>query len=75
MSPILYASSNSQNVISKGNPNPVIYTVNVTINDKGNLEIVKLNEVGQPIPNTVFTLSKNSDMSQPIGTYTTGTKW
>ncbi|NLC42287.1 MAG: Cys-Gln thioester bond-forming surface protein, partial [Erysipelothrix sp.] len=73
VSPILYASTDSQNVIAKGNPNPVIYTVNVTINDKGNLEIVKLNEVGQPIPNTVFTLSKNSDMSQPIGTYTTGT--
>lgn len=71
VSPILYSHPTSQNFVSKGNPHPVIYTVNVKINDKGQLEISKLNENKVAVPNTQFIISKNKDMSQPVGTYTT----
>jgi len=39
----------------------------------GSLKIVKQDNKGNNVPNTQFKLSYNSDMSSPIGTYTTGT--
>lgn len=38
----------------------------------GDLKILKEDNKGNHIPNTSFKISYNSDMSNPIGTYTTG---
>ena len=46
--------------------------VYVNVIQKGNLSITKLDEDGNKVPNTSFKLSKNSNMSSPLGTYTTG---
>lgn len=51
---------------------PVTLSLNLKINVFGNLEIAKKDEVGNYVPNTSFKLSYNSDMSNPVGTYTTG---
>lgn len=51
---------------------PSIVNVRVKVNKFGNMNITKLNEDGNSVPNTKFKLSYNSDMSDPIGTYTTG---
>ena len=52
---------------------PVTMALNLKINSFGNLEIAKKDDKGNYIPNTSFKVSYNSDMSNPIGTYTTGT--
>ena len=36
------------------------------------MKIAKQDEDGNYVPNTSFKLSKNADMSSPLGTYTTG---
>lgn len=46
--------------------------VNIKVNRTGSLKITKQDEDGNYISNTSFKLSKNSDMSSPLGTYTTG---
>lgn len=51
---------------------PYSSTVYVNVIQKGNLSITKLDEDGNKVPNTSFKLSKNSNMSRPLGTYTTG---
>lgn len=50
---------------------PTIF-LNFNINLKGNLELKKVDNKGNSIPNTTFKISYNSDMSDIIGTYTTG---
>ena len=52
---------------------PVTMALNLKINSFGNLEIAKKDDKGNYVPNTSFKVSYNSDMSNPIGTYTTGT--
>ncbi|MDE8333521.1 SpaA isopeptide-forming pilin-related protein [Erysipelothrix rhusiopathiae] len=70
--PILYSHPTQQDVIVGGNPNPVIFTVNVQVEHKGTLNIGKMNEETQSmVPGTRFELSKNRDMSQATQ-YTTG---
>ncbi len=62
-----------QNQIYSLNYNdPVSLALNLKINIFGNLEIGKKDNKGNYVPNTIFKLSYNSDMSNPIGTYTTG---
>lgn len=62
-----------QNQIYSLNYNdPVTLALNLKINIFGNLEIGKKDNKGNFVPNTTFKLSYNEDMSNPIGTYTTG---
>ena len=51
---------------------PVSMSLNLAINRFGKLEIAKQDEDGTYVPNTSFKISYNSDMSNAIGTYTTG---
>jgi len=51
---------------------PVPMALSLKINIYGNLEIGKKDNKGNFVPNTKFKLSYNSDMSDSIGTYTTG---
>lgn len=51
---------------------PVPMAMSLKINLYGKLEITKKDNKGNYIPNTTFKVSYNADMSNPIGTYTTG---
>ena len=51
---------------------PVSMSLNLGINRFGKLEIAKQDEDGTYVPNTSFKISYNSNMSNEIGTYTTG---
>lgn len=51
---------------------PVTMALSLKINLFGKLEIVKKDNKGNYVQNTSFKISRNSDMSDPIGTYTTG---
>ena len=51
---------------------PVTMALSLDINMFGKLEIAKKDELGNYVPNTTFKVSYNSDMSNEIGTYTTG---
>ena len=51
---------------------PVTMSLSLKINAFGKLELAKKDNKGNYIPNTSFKLSYNSDMSNPIGTYKTG---
>lgn len=61
----------SQAVGSFGYSDPVSFAVTIKINKHGSLKIIKNDEDGNTVPNTSFKVSKNSDMSSPVGTYTT----
>lgn len=50
---------------------PVSMSLNLKINIFGKLEIAKKDNKGNYVPDTSFKISYNSDMSNPIGTYTT----
>lgn len=66
------SGNSSQAVGSFGYSNPVYFDVKVTVNKHGSLKIAKNDEDGTAVPNTSFKVSKNTDMSSPLGTYTTG---
>ncbi len=51
---------------------PVTLAFSLKINIYGKLEIGKKDNKGNYVPNTSFKISYNADMSNPIGTYTTG---
>ena len=51
---------------------PVTMSLSLKINAFGKLELAKKDNKGNYIPNTFFKLSYNSDMSNEIGTYKTG---
>ena len=65
-------SNSSQDVALLPTDDPIPTRITVTVNKYGSLKIAKQDEDGTYVPNTSFKLSKNSDMSNPIGTYTTG---
>lgn len=50
---------------------PTIF-LNFNINLYGKLELAKKDDKGNYVPNTSFKVSYNSDMSNSVGTYTTG---
>lgn len=52
---------------------PVTMNLDLKINLLGNLELSKKDNKGNYVQNTSFKISYNSDMSNPIGTYKTGT--
>ncbi len=62
----------SQAVSRLDGSDPVYFNVTINVQKYGKLEITKQDEDGTYVPNTSFKVSKNSDMSSPIGTYTTG---
>lgn len=68
----VYTSAVSQNVIIGKLKDPGKFNISIKVNKHGSLHITKEDDDGTKIPNTSFKLSKNSDMSAPIGTYTTG---
>lgn len=51
---------------------PVTMLLDLRINLYGKLELAKKDNKGNYIPNTTFKISRNEDMTDPIGTYTTG---
>lgn len=51
---------------------PVTMAFSLKINIYGEVELAKKDNKGNYVPNTSFKVSYNSDMSDPIGTYTTG---
>lgn len=65
-------SNGSQDVALLPIVDPRPAKITVTVNKYGSLKITKQDEDGTNVPITSFKLSKNSDMSSPIGTYTTG---
>lgn len=71
---IVYRTSgnSSQAVGEFGYSDPVFLNVTINVNKHGSLKITKNDEDGTAVPNTSFKISKNSDMSSPIGTYKTG---
>lgn len=62
----------AQAVSSLKYSDPARATINITVNKYGNLNIAKRDDRGTLVPNTSFKISYNADMSDPIGTYTTG---
>lgn len=62
----------SQTVSRLEGTDPVFFNVTINVQKYGKLHITKQDEDGAYVPNTSFKVSKNSDMSSPIGTYTTG---
>lgn len=71
---IVYRTSgnSSQAVGDFGYSDPAFFNVTINVNKHGSLKIAKNDEDGTAVPNTSFKVSKNSDMSSPIGTYKTG---
>ncbi|WP_416327959.1 SpaA isopeptide-forming pilin-related protein [[Clostridium] innocuum] len=69
---MLYTSTTSQDVVTAKQNDPRSITVNLDIEKYGSLKITKQDEDGAVVPNTSFKVSKNADMSSPVGTYTTG---
>lgn len=51
---------------------PITMNLSLQVNLYGKLEIAKKDNKGNYVPSTTFKLSSNADMSDIIGTYTTG---
>ena len=69
---MLYSAVNSQDCIIARNDDPGQIMIRLNVEKYGSLKIAKQDEDGTYVPNTSFRLSANADMSDPIGTYTTG---
>lgn len=65
-------TDSSQSVSTVKIANPPSAFLNITVNKTGHLQITKQDTNKIKIPQTSFKISYNSDMSDPIGTYTTG---
>ena len=68
----LIYSNGSQDVGRFYLQDPIQTWISVKVNKTGSLKLTKQDEDGTKVPNTSFKVSKNKDMSSPIGTYTTG---
>ena len=69
---MLYSAVNSQDCIIARNDDPGQIVIRLNVEKYGNLKIAKQDEDGTYVPDTSFKVSANADMSDPIGTYTTG---
>ena len=69
---IVVRQGQSQAVSTLTGQDPYRSNVRIKVNRTGSLKITKQDEDGNYVPNTSFMLSKNADMSSPLGTYTTG---
>ena len=68
----VYRHGSSQKIYSGMLSDPVFININLKVNKFGSVDITKYDNEANKIPGTKFTLSYNADMSDPIGTYTTG---
>ena len=69
---MVYRKSGAQDTAVFHKIDPLSITLKLQVNKEGSLKIAKQDEEGNYVPNTSFALSYNSDMSDPIGTYKTG---
>ena len=69
---IVVRQGQSQAVSTLTGRDPYNASVRIKVNRTGSLKITKQDEDGSYVPNTSFKLSKNADMTSPLGTYTTG---
>ncbi|MCD7949318.1 MAG: hypothetical protein LUG12_03515, partial [Erysipelotrichaceae bacterium] len=69
-----YVAGNYQSVVSIGSPSTTSKTayLKVYTEELGSLTLAKKDNKGNYIADTTFKVSYNSDMSNPVGTYTTG---
>ncbi len=69
-----YVAGNYQKIISLGSPSSTSKTAYLKVYTEklGSLQIAKKDSNGNYVANTTFKISYNADMSDPIGTYTTG---
>lgn len=69
---LVYQKAGSQDMVKFFVKDPLRTQIRVNVNKYGSLKITKQDEDGAVVPNTSFKVSKNADMSSPIGTYKTG---
>ncbi|MEG0408832.1 MAG: SpaA isopeptide-forming pilin-related protein, partial [Bacilli bacterium] len=69
---VIYKRAGNQTVGSFSATDPMRSDIKVKVNKFGTLNITKQDEDGKLVPNTKFKLSYNANMSNPIGTVTTG---
>ncbi|MCD7951025.1 MAG: hypothetical protein LUG12_12325 [Erysipelotrichaceae bacterium] len=69
-----YVAGNYQKVVSIGSPSSTSRTAYLKVYTEGlgSLQIAKIDSNGNYVADAIFKISYNSDMSDPIGTYTTG---
>ncbi|MCR0235636.1 hypothetical protein MKC96_22785, partial [[Clostridium] innocuum] len=69
---LVHRKAGGQDIILPLKNDPGAFSLRVKVNKYGALKITKQDEDGNMVPNTSFKVSKNADMSSPIGTYQTG---
>ena len=69
---MLYSAVGSQDCITAKKSDPKGILIHLNVEKYGSLKITKQDEDGTYVPDTSFKVSANADMSDPIGTYTTG---
>ena len=69
---IVVRQGQSQAVSNLTGLDPYSSNIKINVNRKGNLKITKQDDDGNKVADTSFKVSKNADMSSPLGTYTTG---
>ncbi|MDQ0362543.1 SpaA isopeptide-forming pilin-related protein [Breznakia pachnodae] len=69
---MVYTKAGSQELVKWGVPDPDYFTNNLTNLRKGDLEITKVDNLGNKVSGVTFDVSYNSDMSNPFATITTG---
>ena len=69
---MLYSAVNSQDCIISRHEDPGQIVIRLNVEKYGSLKIAKQDEDGTYVPDTTFKVSANADMSDSIGTYTTG---
>ena len=69
---VAFKLGDSQAVSTVRVSDPAVAYIDIKVNKYGNLNIAKRDDRGTLVPNTSFKISYNADMSDPIGTYTTG---
>lgn len=67
-----FANGQQKQMMAMSYNDPVPMAFSLKINIYGDVELAKKDNKGNYVPNTSFKVSYNSDMSNPIGTYTTG---
>ncbi|MFR5017918.1 MAG: collagen binding domain-containing protein, partial [[Clostridium] innocuum] len=69
---LVHKKPGGQDIIYPLMKDPGTFKLKIQVNKYGALKITKQDEDGKLVPNTSFKVSKNADMSSPIGTYQTG---
>lgn len=72
LTPLSSDTTHQRFIVSYGYQDPKYLALNIKMNLYGNLEIAKKDDKGNLVSNATFKVSYNADMSNPIGTYTTG---